>query len=44
LKLAVGDSDGEILYSQRMTPTVLVDNGFTHRHPALDETFSSLLT
>jgi uncharacterized protein len=44
IRLAVGDSDGEILYSQRMVPTVLVDNGFTHRHPTLDETLSSLLT
>jgi uncharacterized protein (TIGR01777 family) len=43
LRLAVGDSDGEILYSQRMVPTVLVDNGFTHRHMDLDETLSSLL-
>jgi uncharacterized protein (TIGR01777 family) len=43
IRLAVGDSDGEILYSQRMVPTVLVDNGFTHRHVDLDETLSSLL-
>lgn len=43
LKLAVGDADGEALYSQRMVPTVLVDNGFTHDHPALDETLTSLL-
>jgi uncharacterized protein (TIGR01777 family) len=44
LKLAVGDPDGEALYSQRMLPKVLTDNGFTHRHPALDETLSSLVT
>ncbi|MFL6125093.1 TIGR01777 family oxidoreductase [Actinophytocola sp.] len=43
LRLAAGDTNGEILYSQRMAPTVLVDNGFTYRHPTLDETFSSLL-
>jgi NAD dependent epimerase/dehydratase family enzyme len=43
IKLAVGDADGETLYSQRMVPTVLSANGFTHRHPALDETLSSLL-
>jgi uncharacterized protein len=43
LKLAVGDSDGEILYSQRMVPTALAENGFTHAHPALDETLSSLV-
>jgi uncharacterized protein len=43
LKLGAGDSDGEILYSQRMVPTTLVENGFTHRHPELDETLSSLL-
>lgn len=43
LKVAAGDSDGEILYSQRMVPTVLAENGFTHRHPSLDETLSSLL-
>jgi uncharacterized protein len=43
LRLAVGDSDGEILYSQRMVPTVLAGNGFTHQHPSLDETLSSLL-
>jgi uncharacterized protein len=44
LKLAVGDADGEALYSQRMVPTVLSANGFTHTHPSLDETLSSLLT
>jgi uncharacterized protein (TIGR01777 family) len=44
LRLAVGDGDGEILYSQRMTPNVLADNGFDFRHPSLDETLSSLLT
>ncbi|TDV40446.1 TIGR01777 family oxidoreductase [Actinophytocola oryzae] len=44
IKLGAGDSDGEILYSQRMVPTVLAANGFTHRHPSLDETFASLLT
>jgi len=43
LKLAVGDGDGESLYSQRMVPTVLTAAGFTHRHPSLDETLSSLL-
>jgi uncharacterized protein (TIGR01777 family) len=44
LKLALGDAEGEALYSQRMVPTVLADNGFEFRHPALDETLSSLLT
>jgi uncharacterized protein (TIGR01777 family) len=44
IKLAVGDADGEALYSQRMVPTVLSDNGFTFAHPNLDETLSSLLT
>lgn len=44
LKLAVGDADGEALYSQRMVPTVLVGNGFTHRHVDLEETLKSLLT
>jgi uncharacterized protein (TIGR01777 family) len=43
IKLAIGDADGESLYSQRMVPKVLVDNGFTHRHPSLDETLTSLL-
>jgi NAD dependent epimerase/dehydratase family enzyme len=43
IKLAVGDPAGETLYSQRMVPKVLVDNGFTHRHPSLDETLTSLL-
>lgn len=43
IRLAVGDSDGEILYSQRMMPKVLTDNGFTHRHVDLDETFGDLL-
>jgi uncharacterized protein (TIGR01777 family) len=43
IRLAAGDSDGEILYSQRMVPAVLADNGFTHRHLDLDETLSSLL-
>jgi uncharacterized protein len=43
LKLAVGDGDGEILYSQRMVPTALADAGFSFRHPSLDETLSSLL-
>jgi uncharacterized protein (TIGR01777 family) len=43
IKLGAGDSDGEILYSQRMVPTALVDDGFTHRHPELDETLTSLL-
>ena len=43
LKLAVGDADGETLYSQRMVPTVLAESGFTHAHPSLDETLSSLL-
>jgi uncharacterized protein len=43
LKLAVGDPDGETLYSQRMVPASLTANGFAHRHPSLDETLSSLL-
>lgn len=43
IKLAIGDPDGETLYSQRMVPKVLVDNGFTHQHPSLDETLTSLL-
>jgi uncharacterized protein (TIGR01777 family) len=43
IKLAIGDADGETLYSQRMVPKVLTDNGFTHRHPLLDETLTSLL-
>ena len=43
LKLAVGDADGEALYSQRMVPAVLSADGFTHTHPELDETLSSLL-
>jgi uncharacterized protein (TIGR01777 family) len=43
LKLAVGDADGETLYSQRMVPAVLTGSGFTHSHPSLDETLSSLL-
>jgi len=43
IKLAVGDADGETLYSQRMVPAVLAANGFSHRHPSLDETLSSLL-
>jgi uncharacterized protein (TIGR01777 family) len=44
LKLALGDAEGEALYSQRMVPTVLADNGFEFRHAALDATLSSLLT
>lgn len=44
LKLAVGDADGEMLYGQRMVPTVLTGNGFTHRHVNLDETLKSLLS
>ncbi len=44
LKLAVGDTDGEILYSQRMVPTVLAENGFSHRHPTLEESLTQLLT
>ena len=43
LKLAVGDSDGEALYSQRMVPAVLSANGFTHRYETVDETLSALL-
>ncbi len=43
IRLAVGDTDGETLYSQRMVPAVLSASGFTHRHPSLDETLSSLL-
>ena len=43
LRLAVGDSDGEILYSQRMVPAVLSGNGFTHRHVDLAETLNDLL-
>lgn len=43
LRLAVGDSDGEILYSQRMVPAVLADNGFTHRHVDLGEALRDLL-
>lgn len=43
LKVAVGDSAGETLYSQRMVPTALVADGFAHRHTSLDETLSSLL-
>jgi uncharacterized protein (TIGR01777 family) len=43
LRLAAGDSDGEILYSQRMVPSVLTEKGFSHGHPSLDETLSSLL-
>jgi uncharacterized protein (TIGR01777 family) len=43
LRLAAGDSDGEILYSQRMVPSVLTGKGFSHGHPSLDETLSSLL-
>lgn len=43
IRLAVGDTDGEILYSQRMAPSVLAGNGFTHRHVDLDKTLSSLL-
>ncbi|MBB4904758.1 TIGR01777 family oxidoreductase [Actinophytocola algeriensis] len=43
LRLAVGDSDGEILYSQRMVPAALAGDGFTHRHVDLDETLSALL-
>lgn len=43
IRLAVGDSDGEILYSQRMVPAVLASDGFTHRHTDLDETFRDLL-
>ena len=43
IRLAAGDSDGEILYSQRMVPAVLASAGFTHRHVDLDETLSSLL-
>lgn len=44
LKLAVGDADGEMFYSQRMVPTVLAGDGFTHRHEDLDETMKSLLS
>jgi uncharacterized protein (TIGR01777 family) len=43
LKLAVGDSHGEALYSQRMVPAVLSANGFTHRYETVDETLSALL-
>ena len=43
LRIAVGDSDGEILYSQRMVPTVLAGDGFTHRHVDLEETLNDLL-
>ncbi len=43
IRLAAGDSDGEILYSQRMVPAVLASSGFSHRHVDLDETLSSLL-
>ena len=43
LRLAVGDTDGEILYSQRMVPKALADDGFTHSHVDLDMTLSSLL-
>jgi len=43
LKLAVGDSLGEALYSQRMVPAVLSAAGFTHRYQTVDETLSALL-
>lgn len=43
IRLAIGDPAGETLYSQRMVPTVLVDNGFTYRHTSLDETLTGLL-
>lgn len=43
IKLALGDSGGESLFSQRAVPKLLVDNGFTHQHPELDETFAALL-
>jgi uncharacterized protein len=43
IRLAVGDSSGEILYSQRMVPTVLAGSGFTHRHLEVGKTLSALL-
>jgi uncharacterized protein (TIGR01777 family) len=43
IKLAVGDSGGETLYSQRMVPTVLAGHGFSHRHLDVEETLSALL-
>ncbi|MFC4858406.1 TIGR01777 family oxidoreductase [Actinophytocola glycyrrhizae] len=43
IRLALGDSDGEILYSQRMVPAALADDGFTHRHVDLEETLKDLL-
>ncbi len=43
IRLAVGDTGGETLYSQRMVPAVLAGSGFAHRHPDLDDTLSSLL-
>jgi NAD dependent epimerase/dehydratase family enzyme len=43
IKLAVGDSGGETMFSQRMVPAVLSEHGFTHRHPELAETLADLL-
>lgn len=37
LRLALGEFAGDILGSQRVLPTRLVDDGFRHQHPSLQE-------
>lgn len=43
LRLAVGDGGHEVLYSQRMVPKVLQDNGFEFRHATLPEAMAAAL-
>lgn len=37
IRLAVGDGEGELLFSQRTVPTALLDAGFVFGYPALDD-------
>jgi uncharacterized protein len=43
IRLAVGDPDGEILFSQRAVPAALVENGFVFGHPRLDRALEAVL-
>ncbi|GAB3470373.1 TIGR01777 family oxidoreductase [Actinophytocola sediminis] len=43
LRLAVGDDDGEILYSQRTVPRALTDAGFVFGHPRIDNALAAAL-
>ncbi|MEU9291426.1 TIGR01777 family oxidoreductase [Streptomyces sp. NPDC048275] len=43
LRLALGDMSGDILGSQRVLPTRLLDSGFTFAFPSIDEALTAAL-